>query len=127
MSATKILWVPMSKRFMAVPVRMRLANRPLVVMLVVLVMSVAMFMLECIMVVAVGVAFSQVQPKSSFVSAASATILARHNRGLTTQIGACLFLPMGIAISPKGDMPKHRVQLLQPRTSHVSMCLDFSR
>jgi hypothetical protein len=59
-----IVRVTVPQWFVVVPVRMRLAHRPVVPMLMVLVMSVVMFMFERIMLVLVVVALSQVHPKS---------------------------------------------------------------
>ena len=59
-----VMWVSVSQRFMTVPVRMRLAVRAIMPMLVVFIMNVSMFVFERIMLVFVLMVFGYVHPKS---------------------------------------------------------------
>jgi hypothetical protein len=44
-----------------------------------------------------------------------------------TQSAEGIFLRMGMAISPLGGMPKHRVRRFEPRTQHARKHLNFPR
>ncbi len=51
-------------RLMPVPMRMRLCDRPIMLVLVMLIMGMAVFMFECVVLVFMFMPFSKMHPKS---------------------------------------------------------------
>src|ERR1700722_2750777 len=58
----RVVGMPVSKRFMTVPVRMRLCHRSFVSMAMMLVVEMAVLVLDCVVYVFMGMPFGQMQP-----------------------------------------------------------------